>query len=121
MRRIIHLKFISWALLTVILSVTIHCAHEGAHAMQRHATTSSAGAALTEMSATHQCPCSPGEQHNDFDACDSCAHCACHAPLTIQPFQFNYNPVIVYLTTSDPFTHLPEVYLSKFIPPQIQA
>jgi hypothetical protein len=41
--------------------------------------------------------------------------------LTVQPLQLGYNPLILNLSTSDPFKHLPEVYLPKFIPPQIQA
>ncbi len=78
-------------------------------------------ASHVEMSAPHQCPCSPHEQHNDYDGCDTCSNCACHASLTIQQFQLRYNPMILDLSTSHPFKHLPEVFLSKFIPPQNNA
>lgn len=121
MRKTIHLKFISWVLLAVISAVTIHCVHESAHAMQSHATEVDKHESNTEISATPPCSCPPVEQHNNSGECDNCSSCACHAPLTIQPFRFSYNPTTSDLSTFDPFKHLPEVYLSRFIPPQIQA
>lgn len=75
----------------------------------------------SEVSVTHQCPCAPLEPHKDYDGCDSCINCACHAPLTVQPIQLGYNPITLNLNKSEPFKHLPEVYLPKFIPPQEQA
>ena len=36
----------------------------------------------------------------------------------MQQFQFGYNPVILDLKRSEPFKYLPEVYLTRFIPPQ---
>lgn len=121
MRKTIHLKFISWVLLAVISAVTIHCVHESAHAIQSHVTAAGEHASDAEISAKHQCPCTPLEQQKDYDGCDTCSNCVCHAPLTIQPFHFSYDPIISYLSTFDPFKHLPEVYLTKFIPPQKQA
>jgi len=69
----------------------------------------------------HDSPSCPLEQHNDFDGCDTCINCSCHATLIIQPFLLSYNPITLDLRTSDPFKHLPEVYLDRFIPPQNQA
>lgn len=118
MRKFIHLKFFSSLLLLALLTVTINGVHESAHAMQSSAI--SASSALETL--THDdFPCSPCEHHQDYDGCDSCVSCACHASLTVQPFQLSYNPIILDLGTSDPFRHLPEVYLSKFVPPQISA
>jgi len=48
-------------------------------------------------------------------------NCACHASVTIQQFQLSYNPSILKLNLSEPFKYLPEVFLSKFIPPQKHA
>lgn len=118
MRKFIHLKVISSILLLVMLSVTINGAHESAHAMQ--SPVNSASSAL-DAPAPDDPPCTPFEHHHDYDGCDSCVNCSCHASLTIEPFQLSYNPVISDLHTFDPFKHLPEVYLSKFVPPQIQA
>lgn len=105
----------------VMLTVTINGVHESAHAMQSYVAAANDQTSLSEIFATHQCPCSPLEQHKDYDGCDTCVNCACHATQTVQQFKFNYNPTILALQTSDPFKFLPEVFLSKFVPPQIQA
>lgn len=120
MRRLIPVKFLSWVLLVVTLAVTFNCVHASAHAMQGHVTAAS-DRPHSEISVSHQCPCAPSEQHEDYDGCDTCVNCACHAPLAMHQFQLSYNPIILDLSIFDPFTRLPEVYLSKFIPPQNQA
>jgi hypothetical protein len=121
MRKLIHLKFLSLILLTVMLTVTINGVHESAVAMQSHVFAVSDQASHTLVSVPHKCPFTPLEQHKDFDGCDTCISCSCHAPLAFQQFQLSYNPIIINLSTSDPYTHLPEVFLSKFIPPQNNA
>lgn len=118
MRKLIHLKFFSLILLVVMLTATINVVHESAHAMQGHVTAASDQVSPSDISTSHPSPCSPLEHHKDYDGCDSCINCACHAPLTIQQFQLGYNPIIIHLSTYDPFKHVPEVCLSKFIPPQ---
>jgi hypothetical protein len=120
MRKLIPLKFISRFLLVVILTVTINGMHESAHAIQSHVKMAN-DQSFSESSSPHQCPCSPLEQHKDYDGCDTCINCACHAPLPVQHIKLSYNPSILDLQTFDPFKFLPEVYLSKFIPPQKQV
>ena len=121
MRKIIPLKFFSRLLLIVMLTVTINGVHESAHAMQSLVAAGDDQGSHSEVSVPHQCPCTPLEQHKDYDGCDTCSNCSCHAPLTVQTIHLSYNPSIQILQISDPFRFLPEVYLSKFIPPQIQA
>lgn len=121
MRRSMYLKYISWALLTVILSVTLLCVHDNAHAKQHQTIATAISAVHTELSSIQHCPCSPLEHDNDCDECDSCVDCACHAPVTIHQFQFSHHPIMALLTMIDPFKHLPEVFLTKFIPPHIKA
>jgi len=121
MRKSIYLKFFSRLLLVVMLTVAINGVHESAAAIQSHMTAASDQVSSSEISATRQCPCSPIGQHKDFDNCDTCINCACHAPLTVQKYNFSYNPSVLNIQTSDPFKYIPEVYLSKFIPPQNQA
>ena len=113
------LKFFSLMLLVVMLTVTINGVHESAHALQSHVTAAGDQVSPADISASQHSPCSPHEHHDDYDGCDTCINCVCHASLIIQPFQFCYNPSILDLSTSDPFKFLPEVYLSKFIPPHI--
>jgi hypothetical protein len=119
MRKLIRLKFLSLIILVVMLTVTINGVHENAHAKQSHVISASDQASSLENSVSHHCPGSPLEEHKDLDCCDTCMNCACHAPLTIQQFQLYYKPIVLDMITSDPFKHLPEVYLSKFIPPHI--
>ena len=120
MRKLIHLKLYSAIILLVMLTITFQGAHESAHAMQG---TVIATSSTVENQAPHDnnTPCTPFEHHHDYDGCDSCVNCTCHASLTILPFHLSYNPVILDLITFDLFKHLPEVYLTKFIPPQIRA
>ena len=122
MRKRVPLKFFSWFLLVLMLTVTIDGVIENAHAMLSHVIAASDQTSPLEISASHKCPCAPLEQHKDYDGCDTFVDCACHAPLTMQLFQLSYNPSILdNLYASDPFKFLPEVYLSKFVPPQNQA
>lgn len=121
MRKRIPLQFISRLLLMVMLTVMINGVHEGAHAIQRCVSAPLDQTLPSEISTTHQCPCSPFEQHDEYDGCDTCVSCACHAPLSTRQLEFDYNPTIQKLQTFDLFKDLPEVYLSKFIPPQNQV
>lgn len=122
MRKLIPLKFVSQLLLMIMFIVTVHGVHESAHAMQGHVMASSDSAiSHGEFSAPHKCPCTPPAEHKDYDGCDTCINCACHAPLAVQQLVVHYNPIILSLGFSDPYQYLPEVYLSKFIPPQIHA
>ena len=121
MRKLISLKFVSQLLLVILLIVAVNGVHESAHAMQDHVKTSSDQASLSQISAPHQCPCTPPAEHKDYDGCDTCVNCTCHAPLAVQQLVHRYNPIISSLHFSDPYQYLPEVYLSKFIPPQIHA
>ena len=120
MRTVIHLKYVATILLLVLLAISVNGVHTDIHARQHHLTVTDAQASLSS-DAAHSCPCTPDEQHNDCDECDSCIHCACHAPLTVQTFQLRYAPLIITLSATDPFKHLPEVVLPKFIPPQNHA
>ena len=108
-------------MLIVMMTVTICSVHAGAHAMQNGDSEASDQSSHSDVSVPHQCPCSPLDQHKDYDGCDTCFNCPCHAPLTVQPLQLSYNPIVINLNTSEPFKYLPEVYLTKFIPPQIPA
>ena len=121
MRKKFPLHFFSRLLLLVMLTVIVNSVHESALAMQVHVKAANFQLSLSEIPAPHQFPCSPHEHRKDFDGCDTCINCACHAPLTVQQLKLSYNPSVQNFQTYDPFKFLPEVYLSKFIPPQIQA
>lgn len=117
----IFLKLISSIVLLALLIVTICGIYKSADAMQSYIFPPQNQASHAEIAAPHNCPCTPQEQHSDYDGCDTCINCACHAPITVDLFKLAYTPSICSLTFPDPFQSLPEVYLSKFIPPQEQA
>ncbi|HZV80704.1 MAG TPA: hypothetical protein VFF53_00895 [Geobacteraceae bacterium] len=121
MRNHVHLKFLSWLLLAVMLIAAVHGVHENAHAMEIHAAESGCTASSAEHSSPHECPCTPLEQHKDYDGCDSCVNCVCHASLSMHQFSLSYSPLVLELKPFEPFRYIPEVYLSRFTPPQNQA
>jgi hypothetical protein len=119
MRKTIPLKLVARLMFLVMLVVTVHGVHESAHAMQISVTVSNDSAITkAECSAPQKCPCTPPSQHKDYDGCDTCINCSCHAPLAVQQLVIHYNPILLNVGFSDPYQHLPEVFLSKFIPPQ---
>ena len=118
MRKLIPLKFVSQLLLVIMLIMAVNGVHESAHAMQDHVKASNYQVSLSQVSAPHQCPCTPPAEHKDYDGCNTCINCTCHAPMTIQQIQISYNPSILdNLYASPPFIFLPKVYLSLFVPP----
>jgi hypothetical protein len=117
----IPITFLSSILFVVMLSATINCMHETLHTTQGHMTTAWNQATSSDVSAHDPCPFPPLEKHKDCKGCDTCFNCACHAPLAIQPFELHYHPMAFNWTSFDPFKHLPEVILPKFIPPENQA
>jgi hypothetical protein len=67
----------------------------------------------------HGCPCdSPDQQDED---CGVCCACPCHGTWPASLYTLSYIPVISELALRKSFQFIPEVYLSKFIPPQLTA
>lgn len=104
---------IALVLLLVMLSITLGgvvCL--GAHP---HA------APTADVVATHadgDAPCCPDSGDSDGDHCQSCLSCPCQAPLTGNELRIGYSPSIRTLSFSDYLVPPPDVYLSKFVPPQ---
>jgi hypothetical protein len=103
-----------------MVSAILGGACENAHATPGGDLLRSQGA-VSHLDQGHQCPCCPVEGEADTHGCDCSCDCACHASLAAQPYSYCYTPVSSDLRTSEPFAYLPEVFLSKFIPPQLQA
>jgi hypothetical protein len=117
MRIPLPLILISRIVLFVLLTTLINSMY-GTPITECHAAGSNSPVAYSDVSTPHDCPCFPhDEQHTDHDGCTQCVNCACHAPLTMHPFQLVYRPVIAVLQTLVPLTILPEVFLSLFVPP----
>lgn len=120
MRQLPPMKIFSLLLLVVMLTAVL----DGAFRSARAAQVSPAAATLQVLedggNPPHGCPCPP-TNHNDCDDCDDCADCICNCFLTSQLFSLSYKPFLQDLHSHTPFSFLPEVYLSRFIPPQNQA
>jgi hypothetical protein len=121
MHQFFRIKFSSLILLVVMLTATINGVYECAHAMPESPAMAGEQISAALFSSADQCPCPPLGQQNDCDGCDTCVDCVCASFLTSQRFHFSYNPSLQDLHRFEPFTYLPEVYLSLFVPPQSQA
>lgn len=118
MRKLLPLKFFSWLILAAVLTALVHGACKSAHASQSGSAVSSEHAAQSEIFASQNCPCCPVEPADHHGACDSCINCICHATSLAGQVELTYLPVVIELQAFHPYKHLPEVFLSKFIPPQ---
>lgn len=103
------------------MALVINAMPEIGHAMERSHVEACDHTLPFESSDSPQDSDSPVNHACDYDGCEFCLHCVCHAPLPSQQFQLSYLPVIESLSPAEIFRHLPEVYFPKFIPPQIPA
>jgi hypothetical protein len=64
------------------------------------------------------CPGAPSPSHspNDHFCAGDCG-CPCQAPLPSSALTFTYSRSFTYLYHAEPTRHIPEVYLSLFVPP----
>ena len=64
------------------------------------------------------CPDNPSRSHpsDDHVCVDDCG-CPCHAPLLSSAITLSYAHTFTYLFHAELTRHIPEVYLSLFVPP----
>jgi hypothetical protein len=110
-------KFTALLLVVTIIAASGLCSCLDSHAADKPQATSVA----TGCGGDAHCPACPGDDSSDADHCASSCYCSCHLPLTVQTVQIRHSPAITALVFFESFTAIPEVYLSKFIPPQIHA
>lgn len=65
-------------------------------------------------------PAAPSHSPDDHLCTGDCS-CPCQAPLSCPMISASYSPLLVSLQHVESVRYIPEVYLSKFIPPQKQA
>lgn len=64
------------------------------------------------------CPCPPSPSDSQSDHfCDGDCGCPCHAPLPSGFISFNHSRSFTCLFHVDVTRHIPEVYISLFVPP----
>jgi hypothetical protein len=92
-----------------------------AHAAKELGHSSTHNVSIFNVDSADHCPACPTEDHPSNDhSHPSCEH---HSSLFFgsQPLLIPYNPNITIHTLAEPLNAIPEVYLEKFIPPQILA
>lgn len=119
-----HLKYrITFALLIpmLFLNLSASALFGAAHAAKESGHSSTHSISIFNVASNDHCPACPNEEHPTNDhSHPSCEH---HSSLFFgsQPLLISYIPNITIHTLAEPFNALPEVYLEKFIPPQILA
>jgi hypothetical protein len=109
------LLFIAISGLVISFGESIVCAgelpgaHETAAAMHGHDS---------HQDHDNTCPGNPSQSHpsNDHVCVDDCG-CPCHAPLLTAPITLTYSYSFTYLYHTELTRHIPEIYLSLFVPP----
>jgi hypothetical protein len=119
MRRTLYKKYISFLMVMVMFTISVTGFCRSACATELPSDTKYEHGTGYLSAIEKGCPFCPIDQHSVPDHCDSSCHCPCHAPLTEQPGQLVCSQQISPLVFPEPFKALPEVYLSKFIPPHI--
>jgi len=77
-----------------------------------------------DLSQIHEsdCPCSPSPSHAPFDHfCSGDCGCPCQAPLSSSALTFIHSRSFTYLYPTEITRHIPEVFLSLFVPPDSAA
>ncbi|MBU5637336.1 hypothetical protein KOM00_11395 [Geomonas sp. Red69] len=121
MRKFFPVKFFSSLLLAVVFCTSLSGACDTAHALERCGTVADCVQADSHVAGDCDTPDCPLQGEAGHDDCDFCCDCACHVSLSVSPFSLDYNPVFAALQSFDRFTFIPEVFLSKFVPPQLRA
>ena len=122
MRRQLFRKYVSFLMSMVMFTISVAGFCQSAHSFELsvdpHARTGGHLSAAIETE--NGCPICPMDGHSESepDHCESSCYCACHAPLMPQPVQIVCSRQSSPLIFIESFKAIPEVYLSKFIPPQ---
>lgn len=119
MNRQLFRKYISFLTAIVILSIAVNGFCRSSDNVEFTDAVKSVQNVTYLSAINKQLPLSPGNKSTQPDHCSSTCYCSCHAPLTLQPVRLCYSPQIDSLLFYETFQAIPEVYLSKFIPPQI--
>lgn len=121
MKRILYEKCISFLMVVVMFTISVTGIYRSALATECPGDVKYGQCAGSPSPVEKACPSCPVDDHSVPDHCDSSCYSPRHAPLTVPAVQIVYLPLISQLEFYEPFKALPEVYLPKFIPPDILA
>lgn len=115
------MKPIALVMITIMLAfcVSASCCNASAGDFGAGASVKAEqGVKAAHLTGCHDdCPSCPDHGDSSSHHCDSCS-CPCHAALMHGPFKFISSSFSIAHESREPFRFLPDVYLSKFIPPQ---
>ncbi len=114
-------EFTSLLLVVVILMAPTFCLCQEINGEDHLRIERSQAAGHGSIGNCDQSPCCPGDDDAGGSHDASGCFCSCHLPVTVHVPRIHHVPLVGDVSTFEPFTALPEVYLSKFIPPQNQA
>lgn len=120
----IHLKYriiLLFIIPSLLFNLSTNALFSVAHAVEESGHSTAHKISIFNVDSNDHCPACPDEKPQNTDhSHSSCDH---HSSQYIghQPLLISYNPNISTRSLSEPFNALPEVYLEKFIPPQILA
>jgi hypothetical protein len=120
MHQLIIVTFFSRFLLLILLTGSINGQLGTAHAEQTSVSPAKTGESFAMVSARPEKK-TVHEHHNHTGECHTCCNCFCNVILSIQSIKLDYNPVIMSFGSFKPIANLPEVTLSRFIPPRAVA
>ncbi|GFE59395.1 hypothetical protein [Geobacter sp. AOG1] len=114
-------KFVTLLLLAVVIAASVAGLCRETHATERCWGHDAGKSSCSLVGADDHCPSCPAGENSGHSDCDSSCYCSCNLPLT-SSFGFSVHaPHVSSLVPLDSFFRFPEVYLPKFIPPQLHA
>jgi len=116
-RRIIALLllFVTVAGLVMSFGENVLCAGEPPGAHGKVYASSAHDSEQNHDSTRPDAPSPPNDPSDHF--CTGDCGCPCQAPLSTSPVVVSYSPTFTYLYHAEVTRHIPEVYLSLFVPP----
>ena len=110
--------FLSRFLLLILLTTSVGGQFSSAHEMQTSVSPTKTGESFALASAKHSDQKTSQRRHEHSGDCHICSNCINHVFLPVQTIKLDYNAVITSFCSFKPIVNLPEVTLSRFIPPR---
>jgi hypothetical protein len=104
--------------LLILLTASINGKFGHAQVVQTSRSSAQNRESFATVSAMHADKKTAHEHHKHSGECYTCCNCLCHVILSVQSIKLDYNPVIMSFCSFKPITNLPEIILSRFIPPR---
>ncbi len=113
--------FLSRFLLLILLTSLINGRFSSVNMMQNTVSPVKNGESFAIVSAMNSGKTTAHEHQKHTGECHACCNCFCQVILPVQSITLVSNPVIMSFCSFSPVANLPEVILSRFIPPRTLA